>query len=69
LLAGERTVLYLCGLIGMQYSVFRRLALLGLLDAYATVTPNVVGPNPAEWTSRDMKRALKPTESCMIEVY
>jgi len=69
LLAGERTVLYLCGLIGMQYSVFRRLAMLGLLEGYATVEPGVVGPNPADWTPRDMKRGVKPTESCMIEVY
>ena len=69
LLAGERTVLYLCGLAGMQHSVFRRLALLGLLEAYATAEPGVLGADPAQWPARDMKRALKATESCMIEVY
>ena len=69
LLAGGRTVLYLCGLIGMQYSVFRRLAMLGLLDGYATIEPGALGSDPAQWAPRDMKRAIKPTESCMIEVY
>jgi ferredoxin--NADP+ reductase len=69
LLAGERTVLYLCGLAGMQHSVFRRLALLGLLEGYAEAEPGVLGPDPAQWVPRDMKRALRATESCMIEVY
>ena len=69
LLADARTVLYLCGLIGMQFNIFRRLALHGLLGDYAVDAKGQLGPNPSKWEPRDMRRALKPTERCMIEVY
>jgi ferredoxin--NADP+ reductase len=69
LLADDRTVLYLCGLIGLQQNVFRRLAGLGLLESYAVDSKGVLGPDPAEWSPEDFRRALKPTERCMIEVY
>jgi len=69
LLADEHTVLYLCGLTGMQFSVFRRLAMLGLLDGYAVAEAGALGPDPAGWQPRDIKRGLKPTDRCMIEVY
>lgn len=69
LLADVHTVLYLCGLVGLQVNVFRRLAALGLLDAYARDTKDALGPDPAGWDAREIKRALKPTERCMIEVY
>ncbi|HEY5666548.1 MAG TPA: hypothetical protein VIV64_07485 [Gammaproteobacteria bacterium] len=69
LLADDHTVLYLCGLIGLQQNVFRRLAGLGLLESYAVDSKGVLGPDPAEWSPEDFRRALKPTERCMIEVY
>ena len=69
LLADDHTVLYLCGLIGLQQSVFRRLATLGLLDSYAVDSKGVLGPDPAEWAPDEIRRALKATERCMIEVY
>jgi hypothetical protein len=69
LLADPRTVLYLCGLIGMQFSVFRRLALFDLLAGFATVAHGSLDPDPLQWAARDMKQALRPTERCMIEVY
>lgn len=53
LLADERTLLYLCGLTGMQRSVFERLDSLGLLEPYAEAS----------------RRHLRPTERCMVEVY
>ena len=53
LLADERTLLYLCGLTGMQDNVFGRLQSLGLLDAYA----------------EEARRHLRPTARCMVEVY
>lgn len=68
-LADEHTVLYLCGLTGMQFSIFRRLASLGLLGAYATGDASALDPDPANWQPRDIKRSLRATERCMIEVY
>jgi len=69
LLADDHTVLYLCGLIGLQISVFRRLAGLGLLDPYAVDGKGLLGADTADWAPEDIRRALRPTERCMIEVY
>jgi len=69
LLADSRTVLYLCGLTGLQLNVYRRLAALGLLGAYAVDEKGLLGPDPGTWDSRDVRRALRATERCMIEVY
>jgi hypothetical protein len=69
LLSDERTVLYLCGLVGLKFSAFRRLATLGLLDGYASDERGALGPDPAAWAVPEMKRALRATERCMIEVY
>src|SRR5690606_25164393 len=68
-LADERTVLYLCGLIGLQFNVFQRLAKLGLLGGYAVTGEQIADRDPHEWTPQDMRRFVKPTERCMIEVY
>lgn len=68
-LADERTVLYLCGLIGLQFNVFQRLAKLGLLGGYAAAGEQLADRDPRDWTPQDMKRHVKPTERCMIEVY
>jgi ferredoxin--NADP+ reductase len=69
LLADPHTVLYLCGLAGMQFNVYRRLAGLGLLEPYAVDHKGLLGSDHAAWEPREMKRALRPTERCMIEVY
>ena len=37
-LADESTVLYLCGLLGLPFNVYRRLAKLGLLDGFTAST-------------------------------
>jgi sulfite reductase alpha subunit-like flavoprotein len=68
-LADGRTVLYLCGLIGLQFNVFQRLATLGLLGGYAVVGGQLADRDLKAWTPQDMKRSVKPTERCMIEVY
>ena len=69
LLAEDSTLLYLCGLIGLQFGVYRRLAALGLLEGYAMDGNGALGPDPAGWSANDMKRALRATDRCMIEVY
>jgi ferredoxin--NADP+ reductase len=69
LLADEHTVLYLCGLVGLQFNVFRRLAGLDLLAGYAREHKGELAADPSDWTLKDMRRALRPTERCMIEVY
>jgi ferredoxin--NADP+ reductase len=68
-LADERTVLYLCGLTGLPFNVYRRMASLGLLDGYVVDAKDELSQDPSDWTPDDVRRALKPTERCMIEVY
>jgi ferredoxin--NADP+ reductase len=66
-LAGPDTLLYLCGLAGMQFGVYRRLATLGLLESYAALD-RMSGP-PDVWRDDELKRAARPTDRCRIEVY
>jgi ferredoxin--NADP+ reductase len=66
-LAAPATLLYLCGLAGMQLGIYRRLATLGLLEPYAALDP-ISGPADA-WPDDALKHAAKPTERCRVEVY
>lgn len=68
-LADPHTVLYLCGLIGMPFNVYRRLATLGLLEGYAVDARDKLAADPEQWTFEEARHALRPTERCMIEVY
>jgi ferredoxin--NADP+ reductase len=68
-LAAPNTLLYLCGLAGMQFGVFRRLKSLGLLEAYGSPNETLQSKDIANWSDRAMKHAIKPGERCMIEVY
>lgn len=68
-LARPSTLLYLCGVAGMQFGIWRRLALLGLLDGYAAAKSRTCDTSPAEWTSLQMRRGLRATARCMLEVY
>ena len=69
LLERPGTLLYLCGVAGMQFGIYRRLATLGLLDGYAAPKSGVCDGSPAEWTNVQMRRGLRATPRCMIEVY
>ena len=68
-LADEHTVLYLCGLLGMPFNIYRRLAALGILDGYVVDAKGELPQDPNEWTFEAARHALRPTERCMIEVY
>jgi len=68
-LAHSSTVVYLCGMADMQFGIYRRLGMLGLLDGYATAKDNVREHNPSDWTPALLRHGLKPTARCMIEVY
>ena len=68
-LADPHTVLYLCGLLGLPFNVYRRLATLGLLGGYAVDAKGRLPADPAQWSADDARHALRPTERCMIEVY
>lgn len=69
LLDDPRTLVYMCGLEGMEIGVYRRLATLGLLDGYAKQSDTVRDLPPADWKATHLRRDIKPTARCMVEVY
>ncbi len=69
LLESTRTLIYACGLAGMQVGVFQALAAAGLGDGYLTVHDEIAALAPASWTTEQIKRRIRPTHRCMLEVY
>ena len=69
LLEDPRTLIYICGLAGMQFGVFRALARHGLADGYIRVHESLAARSPDDWRSDDIGRHIRPTARCMLEVY
>lgn len=69
LLRSERTLLYICGLAGMQVGVFQTLARHGVAGGYLDIHPEIAAVPPAEWTAEQIKRRVHATRRCMLEVY
>ncbi|MFK7961590.1 MAG: hypothetical protein AB8G96_13810 [Phycisphaerales bacterium] len=69
-LANPRTLIYMCGLAGMQVGVFRVLAAAGLADAYMEFRDaSLRDRDPSTWTPEEIRRGIRPTKRCMLEVY
>ena len=71
LLASERTLVYICGIAGMELGVFRAMAGLlpgAALDGLIRVDPEVRG-EPAAWDRRMIHKQVAPTRRVMLEVY
>jgi ferredoxin--NADP+ reductase len=69
LLSSPRTLLYICGIAGMQIGLFRVMAKHHLHQQYLTVKEDLAGVDPAQWTDEQIKRSIRPTRRCMLEVY
>lgn len=69
LLEDPRTLIYVCGLEGMQFGIFQTLARHGLAGGYASFHDDLAAKPPEDWRFADMKRRIKPTARCMLEVY
>ena len=65
-LTNERTLLYVCGIEGMQWGIYRLLEQLGVADSYLSI-PEDLGPL-SEADAAGMKK-IRPADRCMIEVY
>jgi len=69
LLENPRTLIYICGLAGMQIGVYRRLVRMGVADSYITVKDEIADKPADEWEPKEIKRYVRPTPRCMLEVY
>ncbi|MDP7574052.1 MAG: hypothetical protein QF723_02970, partial [Phycisphaerales bacterium] len=65
-LACERTLLYICGIEGMQVGIYRLLETLGVANEYLQLPDDSFSLADADKAT--IKR-VKPTERCMVEVY
>lgn len=68
LLEQENTLLYICGLKGMESGIFRTLARKGLTQ-YLDIREPASGKKPAEWNDKDLKRYVKASARTFVEVY
>lgn len=69
LLANPRTLIYICGLAGMQIGFYTSLATHGIADGYINISGPLEGDDPSDWQPEDIKRYARPTARCMVEVY
>lgn len=69
LLESPRTLVYMCGLLGMDAGVYRVMARHNLAGQYITIGDELQGVDPDEWTGQQIKRHVKTTARCMVECY
>jgi len=71
MLSSERTLIYLCGLAGMEVGIYQQLARLltgEALEQYLTVEPQAL-TDVSAWTSKTVRRDVKTTGRVFVEVY
>ncbi len=71
ILKSERTLIYVCGIAGMELGVIRVLASILdpiSLEQYVRIHPSI-GTDPEQWERSMIPRKLKPTKRMMLEVY
>ncbi|HKK64949.1 MAG TPA: FAD-binding oxidoreductase [Clostridia bacterium] len=68
ILEKENTLLYICGLKGMESGIYRTLANKGFKE-YLDIREPAIEKKPDEWDKNDLKRYVKPSARTFVEVY
>jgi hypothetical protein len=68
-LRSPRTLIYMCGIGGMEVGLYRLLAERGADAPYLRTRPSLEGIAPADWEAAAIPRGIKSTSRCMVEVY
>lgn len=68
-LASQRTLVYICGLLGMQEGLFKVMSRHGVAGGYLRVADELAGTHPDSWTAEQVRRQIHETGRCMVEVY
>jgi ferredoxin--NADP+ reductase len=71
LLRDERTLIYICGITGMETGIFQALAQVldpKTLEGYLKIDDEAPS-DPAQWDRKMIGRSIKPTARVMMEVY
>jgi ferredoxin--NADP+ reductase len=61
LLANSRTLIYVCGLTGMRFGLYRMLVRQGLDTGYLERSEDLTGADPDEWSDTEIKRGFHTT--------
>jgi len=69
LLSSDRGLMYICGLVGMQFNVYQLFADKEIAERYMTINDELKDVPFLEWTQEQMKRYIKPNHRFMVEVY
>lgn len=70
-LAADNTLIYICGVAGMELGIFQQLAKhlnRSQLERYLLVDPETMGDIP-NWNRRMIHQQIKPTRRVLMEVY
>ncbi len=68
ILEQENTLIYVCGLKGMELGLFQTLAGEGYSD-YLRLSDDIADKPPEQWTREDLKKRVRPSERLFLEVY
>jgi ferredoxin--NADP+ reductase len=68
ILQKENTLVYICGLKGMERSIYRTLATKEM-EEYLDIRKKARGKAPDEWDENDLRRYIKPADRTFVEVY
>lgn len=64
----DNTLIYICGLKGMETGIYHNLALNGF-EEYLRIKPALEGKDPQEWEWEEIKKNIKPSSRTFEEVY
>lgn len=71
MLSSDRTLVYVCGIAGMELGIFQRMAQVlepTKLGAYLQLDPQIAD-DVAAWDRKMIPRKIKPTKRMFLEVY
>ncbi len=68
ILEKENTLLYICGLKGMESGIYTTLANKGFKE-YLDIREPAIEKEPNDWDENDLKRYVKPSARTFVEVY
>jgi ferredoxin--NADP+ reductase len=69
ILKSDRGLMYLCGLVGMQFGIYQLFAEKGITEPYMTIKDELKDIQHVDWNREQMRRYIKPTHRLMVEVY
>lgn len=68
LLLKENTLIYICGLKGMELGLYKLLAQQGY-EGYLKISDEISDKPPHKWEKEDLKKNVRPSERMFLEVY